>query len=148
MMTNLVQTKIGNVLLSTAMAAGIALASVPAAFAGEGNATLASFLAHPASYVAVKGGMAGPVEYASLVNDTLAIQFHVPTHAGTTLGSYVGSLDDSGVFVGKGVLTSVEGETRSMPVTVSFEDDGTIIADIEGDPMTAGFVPEHMFSVY
>ena len=147
-MNNLSQTKIGKVLLSTAIAAGLALASVPAAFAGEGHHTLQRFLAHPANYVAVKDGMSGPVEYASLVNDRLAVQFHVPTHAGDMLGAYVGSRDTNGQFVGRGVLTTFEGETRSVPMTISFQDDGTILADIEGEMLASGFIPHDMYSGY
>lgn len=145
-MTFLSQTK--KVLLSTAIAAGLGLAAVPAALAGEANTTLNNFLAEPASFVAVKNGMSGSVEFASLVNDTLSVQFNMPTHAGTTLGSYVGYVNADGQFIGRGVLTDADGKAKVMEMTLDFQDDGTIIADIDGITQVAGFIPQEMFYGY
>jgi len=142
------QTKIGKVLLSTAMAASLGLASVPAAFAGEGHPTLQRFLAHPANYVAVQDGMSGSVHFASLVNNRLAVQFNMPTHAGNAVGSYVGLVGASGEFIGQSVMVSVDGKTEAVPMTMSFEDDGTIVARIDGEAQSSGFIPHDMFSGY
>ena len=131
-------------LRGTIAASAAVLLSGPVAFAGDTNAGLRSFLAHPASFVAVKDGMAGPVTYASMSNDTLSVEFVIPTHEGETVGEYVGTLDANGVFVGEGVLTPEHGPVRSAEVTISFEDNGTITASIDGAPQAAGFMPVQM----
>jgi len=128
----------------TLAAAAVVLATGPLAFAGEANSGLQDFLAHPASFVAVADGLTGPVTAASMANDTLSVEFVIPTHAGDTVGEYVGTRDVNGLFVGEGVLTPEHGPARSAEVIISFEDNGTITARIDGTPEKAGFMPIQM----
>lgn len=135
-------------LRGTCVAAVVTLASVPAAFAEDTNAGLENFLAHPASFVAITDGKTGPVTSANMTDDTLAIQFVIPTHAGEMVGEYVGTVNVNGLFVGEGVLTPEFGETLAAEVIISFQDDGTIRADFDGEADVTGFMPTDMHYGY
>ena len=131
-------------LVSGAVAAmAITFASTPAAFAGD-TYGLQTFLAHPASYTAMSDGLTGPVTSASMVDDKMAVQFVIPTHAGDTVGEYIGKVDANGFFVGQGVLTPEHGDVRKVEVVMFFENNGSVLASVDGDTQASGFVPSEM----
>ncbi len=133
-----------NVVRGAVAAAAVTFANVPASFADDQSFGLQNFLAHPASFVAISGGLTGPVTSATMANEMLAVQFVIPTHAGETVGEYVGTVDVNGFFVGEGILTPEHGETRKVEIVMSFEDDGTVIAAVDGEIGASGFMPTEM----
>jgi len=143
-MTRTSSNKFAALLRGPIAAAAIVVASGSAALAGDTNSGLETFLAHPASFVAVTDGLTGPVTAASMANNTLSVEFVIPTHAGDTVGEYIGTLDVNGLFVGEGVLTPEHGPARSAEVILNFEENGTITASINGKSEKAGFMPIQM----
>lgn len=140
----------GSALRGAFAAAAIVLASAPATFAEDGySAGLKKFLAEPTSFTAVAQGAPGPVTYAAMVEGTLAVKFNIPTHSGNALGQFVGTANDQGEFVGNGVLIREDGQGQAVPVTLAFQDNGTITAKVNGVVReNSGFVPTQMFQGY
>ena len=143
-MIRMSHTNFSAALRGTFAAAALTLTSIPAAFAGDYKPVLQNFLAQPSSFVVMSESSSGPVTATSLKGDTLAIQFVIPTHVGETFGQYVGTMEAEGVFVGESLLTPEFGDPRSANVSLVFQDDGTILAAIEGHPTPAAFVPNEM----
>ena len=139
---------LGSALRNTLAAAIVILAAVPTAFAGDYNADLKKLLAEPASFVAISEGAPGPVTFASMMGNRLAIQFLIPTHSGDAFGEFVGTVDAQGVFTGNGVFIREDGQGHAAPVSMIFQDDGTIIATIKGDQLGSGFMPTEIFYGY
>lgn len=139
---------LSSVLRNTLAATAVTLATIPAAFA-DGNdgysAGLQKFLAEPTSFVAISEGAPGPVTFASMMGNTLAVQFSIPTHSGDAFGQVVGQIDADGVFTGNGVLIREDGRGRAAPLTMIFQDDGTIVADVKGSSIGSGFMPTVIF---
>ena len=140
--------KFGPALRGTLAAAAMVLASAPAVLADGYQAGLEKFLAAPTSFTAISQGAPGPVTYASMMEGTLAVKFLIPTHSGDALGQFVGSADENGVFVGNGVLIREDGQGQAAPVTLAFQEDGTIIASVNGVSQSSGFMPTEMFNGY
>ena len=143
-MKNTTHPTFGSLVRGTGAAALITVASLSAALADEQRHGLENFLAHPANFVAISEGLTGPVTSATMADNTLAVQFVIPTHAGETVGEYVGTVDVNGLFVGEGILTPEHGEARTVEVIMSFENDGTVVAAVDGDIEDSGFLPTTM----
>ncbi len=144
-MTRISLRPLSTVLRTTVLAAAAALTTMTAATAEDHSLGLQKFLDNPTSFVAVSEGAPGPVTFASMSGDTLAVQFVIPTHAEDMFGEVVGTVDASGVFTGNGVLISEQGRGRSAPITMVFQEDGTIVADIQGGNHAFGFMSNEMF---
>lgn len=130
---------------NTLVAAAVTLASVPAVLAGNANTGLQNFLAEPTGFVVVSEGAPGSVTFASMMGDTLAIQYSVPTHAGDTFGEMVGTIDTHGVFVGNGVLITEDGQGYAAPVSMSFRADGALVGSLDNGAQSANFVPAAIY---
>lgn len=126
----------------------ITLATGTAAFANDQNVGLDMFLAEPTSFVAISEGAPGSVTHASMVDDRLLVQFTIPTHSGDSFGEVVGKVDANGVFAGNGILIDQNGSGRAAAVSMTFNDDGTIIADVRGKQRESGFMPRDAFYGY
>ena len=140
--------KVGTVLRSVFAVTTISLANVPAAFADDINIGLQKLLAEPTSFVAISEGAPGPVTYASMVGDTLLVQFTIPTHSGDAFGEVVGKVQSNGQFDGNEVLIREDGKGRSSVVSMTFQDDGMIVSHIDGDQEGSGFMPRAAFNAY
>ena len=143
-MKNTTRQTFGSIVRGTGAAALITVASLSVAQAAEQRHGLQKFLAHPANFVAISEGLTGPVTSATMADNKLAVQFVIPTHTGETVGEYVGTVDENGLFVGEGVLTPEHGKARIVEVIMSFEDDGTVVAAVDGDIEDFGFLPTAM----
>ncbi|MEP3345367.1 MAG: hypothetical protein ABJN34_11005 [Litoreibacter sp.] len=128
-------------LRTTLIAAAVTLAAVPAALAGNTNTGLQNFLNEPTDFVVLSEGAPGSVTFASMMGNKLAIQYSVPTHAGDTFGEIVGTIDHQGVFVGNSVMITQDGQGRAAPVSMSFDDNGSLLASDNG----ANFVPMALY---
>ena len=129
-------------------AAAITIATGTVAAAHDYNVGLQKFLAEPTSFIAISEGAPGPVTFASLVGNTLLVQFKIPTQSGDAFGEIVGKVNASGEFKGNEVLISEGGKGRAAPVTMIFQDDGTIVATISGGQQGSGFLPKAVFYGY
>jgi hypothetical protein len=130
---------------TTIVATAVTFAAIPAAFADYSNSGLEKLLAEPTSFVAISDGAPGHVTFASMAGDTLAVQFSIPTHSGEMFGEFVGKVDADGVFVGNGVMIGDNGQGKSSPVSLTFQEDGTIAANVKNKVQGAGFMSADQF---
>lgn len=129
-------------LLNTIAAAAVTFVALPAAFASPETSGLETFLAEPTSFVAISEGAPGHVTFAAMAGDRLAVQYMIPTHSGEMFGEIVGTVDDRGVFFGNSMLIDENGGGESTPVTLIFNNDGSMIAQDTTDVATLGFFNE------
>ena len=137
---------LNSAVFKTVAAAAVALVALPAAFADIDPSGLDKLLAEPTSFVAISEGAPGQVTFASMVGDTLAVQYSIPTHSGEVFGEMVGTVDDKGVFQGNNILIGDNGAGQSSPVTMTFGDDALIVADVKGGFTVSGFMTEEMYT--
>jgi len=135
-------TTFGTAARNVAVAAAVTLVAGSAAIAENFNAGLQAFLDEPTDFVAIANGAPGSVTYASMVDGRLLVQFTIPSHGGDSFGEVFGNVDADGSFTGNGILIGENGEGRSASVTMVFQDDGTIIADVAGNQQGSGFMPK------
>ena len=128
------------------IAATAVLATAPAAFAGGIHAGVQTFLAQPSNFVVLAEGAPGTVTFASMMGDTLAIQYSVPTHAGDTFGEIVGTVNKHGVFVGNSVQITQDGQGRAAPVSMSFDQTGALLAS-GNSAQSTNFVPAALYDI-
>ena len=133
---------------TSVVATAVTFAAIPAAFADYSNAGLQKLLAEPTSFVAIAEGAPGHVTFASMAGDTLAVQFSIPTHAGDMFGEFVGKIDADGVFVGNGVMIGEDGQGKAAPVSLTFQEDGTISSNVKNVSQSTGFMTADQFYNY
>ena len=133
---------------TTVVATAVTFAAIPAAFAEYANTGLEKLLAEPTSFVAISEGAPGQVTFASMAGDTLAVQFSIPTHSGDTFGEIVGKVNAEGVFVGNSILIGENGQGRAEPISMIFNDDGTIATNEKDVSQSSGFMSADQFYNY
>lgn len=129
-------------------AAVVAFTAGTASFADTSTSGLDQLLAEPTNFVAISEGAPGQVTFASMAGDRLAVQFVIPTHAGDTFGEIVGDVDEQGVFHGNSMLISENGRGEASPVTMTFNNDGTIVANVKDGVQGSGFMTTEMFAQF